>query len=103
MPHLELQPESLVATVLKTALRKFAGHFELPAGSGDNGGIDVELEGGLVVLPLVVIVVKVLAEALLVMPLMILLISLLVKLLVVVLVKLLEAPLDAAMLAALLA
>lgn len=100
--HLLLQPESWVATVLKTVLRKFAGHFELPAGSFDNGTIDIEL----VVLLLVVIVVKVVGElpaALLVMLLMILLISLLVKLLVVVLAKLVEAAPEAAMLGALLA
>lgn len=92
--HLLLQPESLVATVLKTVLRKFAGQFELPAGSFDNGTIDVELGGGLLVLLLVVIVVKVVEDlpaALFVMLLMILLISLLVRLLVVVLAKLMEA------------
>lgn len=98
--HLLLQPESWVATVLKTVLRKFAGQFELPAGSFDNGSIEVELVGGMVVLVLVVIVVKVVGElpaALLVMLLMILLISLLVKLLVVVLAKLAEAAPEAAL------
>lgn len=96
--HLLLQPESWVATVLKTVLRKFAGQFELPAGSFDNGTTDIELE--LVVLLLVVIVEKVVGElpaAPLVMLLMILPISLLVKLLVVVLAKLMGAAPEAAL------